>query len=429
MIDFNLNELIGEEFLGKATVLAVLTSIVMSLKGIPIKLWRRIERLIVFSVTIEQTDELFEYVERWLQDNCEKKQRNVIANINYVNFALSNGSYCKDEVCVSEESSNEPEITQKEEVTYRHESDIMYIRKDGVFIKVNKGREKLENAKNLTSLFFDRYVLSTIFAKKKLKKLIDEIVEYNQQFKVSKKHVEIKSYREYYGWSTKTLTKSKSVDKVIMNQEDKDFIVNDLDKFLSKRKWYDKRSILYKRGYLFEGPPGNGKTSFSAALASHFMRDIYIISLSEMHEDSSLRGAVEHVKENSILLLEDIDASFKGKRETESKGLSFSGLLNCLDGLYSKEGIITIMTTNHPEKLDPALIRPGRIDVRYHFANPVKSMVKEYIELFYEQEIDDFEYIDESLSMATIQGVCLQNDESVENALKEITSKSLLNKK
>jgi chaperone BCS1 len=131
--------------------------------------------------------------------------------------------------------------------------------------------------------------------------------------------------------------------------------------------------VPYRRGYLLYGPPGTGKTSFTQAIAGALKLNICYLNLSGGRmDDDDLNRALNDAPSHSIILLEDIDALFEG-RESVNKGkkgrrrgreISFSGLLNALDGVRSQEGRILFMTTNHREKLDPALLRPGRAD--YH---------------------------------------------------------------
>ena len=133
----------------------------------------------------------------------------------------------------------------------------------------------------------------------------------------------------------------------------------DLDRFLKSRNLYRQRGIPWRRGYLLYGPPGTGKSSLIQAIASHFDRQLVSLSLTDM-DDSALLRAWSEITATSIVALEDIDSVFSGRKPLGE--LSFSALLNTLDGAGAVEGSITILTTNHREQLDPALIRPGRCD-------------------------------------------------------------------
>ena len=133
----------------------------------------------------------------------------------------------------------------------------------------------------------------------------------------------------------------------------------DLDRFLKSRDLYRQRGIPWRRGYLLYGPPGTGKSSLIQAIASHYDRQLVSLSLTDM-DDSALLRAWSEITATSIVALEDIDSVFSGRKPLGE--LSFSALLNTLDGAGAVEGSITILTTNHREQLDSALIRPGRCD-------------------------------------------------------------------
>ncbi|EGW34076.1 uncharacterized protein SPAPADRAFT_59502, partial [Spathaspora passalidarum NRRL Y-27907] len=150
-------------------------------------------------------------------------------------------------------------------------------------------------------------------------------------------------------------------ESVILDEGIGESILKDVRDFLNSGEWYRKRGIPYRRGYLLFGPPGSGKTSFIQALAGELDYNICILNLSENNlTDDRLNHLMNHIPDRSILLLEDIDAAFNKRDQTDEKGfnngVTFSGLLNALDGVASAEECITFMTTNHPEKLDPALL-------------------------------------------------------------------------
>ena len=129
------------------------------------------------------------------------------------------------------------------------------------------------------------------------------------------------------------------------------------------------KGVPYRRGYLLYGPPGTGKTSFTQAIAGKMNLNICYLNLSSGRmDDDGLNRALNDAPRNSIILLEDVDSLFVSRESVnQDRGgqhVSFSGLLNALDGVRSQEGRILFMTTNHRERLDPALLRPGRAD--YH---------------------------------------------------------------
>jgi chaperone BCS1 len=143
--------------------------------------------------------------------------------------------------------------------------------------------------------------------------------------------------------------------------------------------------VPYRRGYLLYGPPGTGKTSFVQAVAGLLKLKLCYLNLSnnEMNDDS-LNRLLSEAPENSIILLEDVDAMFLQRDQVQKKQtLSFSGFLNALDGVRSQEGQIMFMTTNHKERLDPALLRPGRADVHVRLDLASEKQIKELFLRFF----------------------------------------------
>lgn len=182
--------------------------------------------------------------------------------------------------------------------------------------------------------------------------------------------------------------KKRMLGSVILDKGVSDLIVNDVHDFLQLGPWYHERGIPYRRGYLLYGPPGLGKTSYIQALAGELDYNICVLNLSENNlTDDRLNHLMNHIPQRLILLLEDIDAAFNKRQQTQEQGyqsgVTFSGLLNALDGVVSAEECITFMTTNHPERLDPALLRPGRVDFKVMVNNASLHQVRNMFLRFY----------------------------------------------
>lgn len=162
-------------------------------------------------------------------------------------------------------------------------------------------------------------------------------------------------------------------------------LLRDVARFLESERWYAQRGIPYRRGYLIHGPPGSGKTMLAAAVASELRLKVYAVDLAHgALSDEALATLFDDVPSRSIILLERVDRAFDGRQRTfgaaaassaastttvSSDGaggggaLTFSGLLNVLDGVLATEGCVTIFTAEKgPAALDHALMRPGRCD-------------------------------------------------------------------
>ncbi len=236
-------------------------------------------------------------------------------------------------------------------------------------------------------------------------------------------------YDDY--WNRVQAYAPRSLSSIILKPGEKKQLIQDLQRFRTTRARYRLLGVPYHRGYLFYGPPGTGKTSLVSALAAEFGMSIYAINLTELN-DRTLKSAINEVPENSVILFEDIDCMRAGHRRTgasdqaygESQqslapvaaAVTLSGLLNVLDGFHAPENVVVIMTTNHAEALDPALLRPGRIDYKL-FLGEVAEMQKaalyrRFFPLASEVEAQQFAEAHSVTTMAEFQGLLLQLEQN-----------------
>lgn len=184
----------------------------------------------------------------------------------------------------------------------------------------------------------------------------------------------------------------RPLDSVILDEGVKDKILADIEDFLRSARWYHDRGIPYRRGYLLHGPPGTGKSSFIQALAGYLDYDIALLNLNERGlTDDKLNHLLTIIPQRTLVLLEDVDATsvaHRSHRTPDPDGytganVTFSGLLNALDGVASAEERIIFFTTNHVERLDPALVRPGRVDLTVRLGNATTFQVDQLWDRFY----------------------------------------------
>jgi len=233
--------------------------------------------------------------------------------------------------------------------------------------------------------------------------------------------------------------------------------------FLEHRDWYEKKGIPYTLGFMFHGPPGTGKTSSIKAIANAGRRHIINIQLSEIKTKQQLQhlffndeiyvfnGAntekyIIPVAER-LYVIEDIDAMgdvvlrrewkkpvveekkkeedlFGDRKQDEKETFDLSFLLNLLDGTLEANGRIIAFSSNYPERIDKALIRPGRVDMIVHFKNCSRAVLKEMVDSFYEQDlaIPDDPTLDGKWSPAEAVRILFQNFGDPEAAVSELVS-------
>ncbi|KAG2195929.1 hypothetical protein INT47_002702 [Mucor saturninus] len=170
-----------------------------------------------------------------------------------------------------------------------------------------------------------------------------------------------------FSWNYERELPHRSLDSVHLRDGQKEKLVQDMKTFRSRADWYKKRGIPHRRGYLLYGPPGTGKSSIIQAVANSLDLNVAFASLSAIGGNDTLASLMSDLPHNSIIVMEDIDHLFESVTSTTKAAtstLTMSGLLNVLDGIQGQEGAMIFMTCNNIDKIQPALLRPGRIDLK-----------------------------------------------------------------
>lgn len=259
------------------------------------------------------------------------------------------------------------------------------IRHKNAYISVN--REKQSSANLTTGEPHETVTLTTLYAHRHIFEDIFGEAHGLAQMAQEGKTV---MYNGGMNWTQFGAPRRKRpLQSVILDEGVKERVVDDVKEFLRSRQWYVDRGIPYRRGYLLYGLPGSGKSSFIQALAGELDFGIALVNLSERGiSDDRLAALLTSLPPRTLLLLEDADAAFTNRRQVESDGYSgstvtFSGLLNALDGVAAGEERIAFLTTNHIERLDPALIRPGRVDMTVRIGEATRYQAAEMWDRFY----------------------------------------------
>ena len=150
--------------------------------------------------------------------------------------------------------------------------------------------------------------------------------------------------------------------------EEAEQLVEEVRRWRATERWHNERHLPWRRGFLLYGPPGTGKTALARAIAEDLDLPIHVFDLASLRNDELQKAWNQMLEEVPCMaLMEDIDAVFHGRKNVAvptGPSLTFDSLLNCLDGVQRTDGLLTIMTTNHMEHVDPAIGQPGDIGSR-----------------------------------------------------------------
>lgn len=356
------------------------------------KRWfQKAKRHMTYSVIIREDDQMYTALTKWIVRNVPAKdQRSFVL---HTRRTFTRGSYDGGAKTFKTYDGSQPQST----VIGGH--------------KVKIHIESVEDSDNMNLGFGDDLALALSSAFKSKEKQIRlecsglEAVDAIEQFLMDLAKETFKKEKTPYlflstmarGFVQRQDLPSRPLETIVLREGQKERLVEDIQSFRDNEDRYVKLGIPYHRGYLLTGPPGTGKTSVARGLAEHFKMDLYYITLGDLASDTSLLDLVAEVEAGSMLLLEDIDV-FKASKSREVtkdfkdkpfNGVTLTGLLNSLDGVATPHGLITVMTTNHADSLDPALLRPGRIDLVEHINYAKAAQVANLFDLFYGEVPED----------------------------------------
>ncbi len=262
----------------------------------------------------------------------------------------------------------------------------------------------------------------------------------NQQQKEAKK-IPIMYLKENV-WEKGIQSDERLLNSVFLTEETRDKLVHGIKNFIANKDWYNERGLNYQLGIMLSGPPGTGKTSVIKGLATYFNRSICLLRANEL---DYIREALIDLPKDAFLVIEDIDSNkiVKTRKNGDDKEITvnnsvpsvgikgskgkplvnLSDILNSFDGLMAISGRIMIITTNHKENIDPALFRPGRIDIDVIIDYVNVEIFKQFVVKFYNHIISEsFSLKNDKLTIAQLQTEYLQNKLSYEDLLLKYTT-------
>jgi chaperone BCS1 len=399
MLELLKSMLIGQNaFASGGLFLMIIGGLSVWLRAVPEKIWYWIVRQTTMMITVNDDDAAFVWVKEWfLEQKFLKRIRHVDLDTTMRNERIAM-------------------IPAPGMHWFWYASRPFQV----WFSRTEEAHERA--TRRMESLTFRTLGRKRVF----LQKFVDDVVSCHTR------RMGVQSYLYIYtdGWEYVEGCAPRLLDSVVLQPGEKEHLIEDVKNFRASKQRYARLGIPYHRGYLLFGPPGTGKTSLVSALAAHFGLSIYVTNLTDF-TDRSLMNAVNQVPANSVLLFQDIDCAMSGKArepatgantgaqaQTEkanaaANGVTLSGLLNVLDGFYAPANVLFVMTTNHIEVLDEALLRPGRIDYRLYLGKASNRQKVELYRRFFPEasETEAREFIEASRSaetMAEFQGLLLE---------------------
>ncbi len=363
-------------FLSGGLMLMVIGAAMALLRKLPGAIWSFLVRRFTISVEIPDRDPAFRWVQAWLaEQRSARRARNLSLTTTWVSddpdpsidadpsYGFGSGKLSKARFVLSPAPGTHV-------ITYK-----------GHLIVLQRARRDLENGGALA--FQETLTLQILRGNREL---IDELLRETHRAAMPKvPGVNILTTTRHGSWTVSSWRPRRPLASIVLADDMLDDLLKDMRSFLDTGEWYTARGVPHRRGYLLHGPPGNGKTTLVAAAAGEVGLSVAVLSLNnKIMTDDSLRELVDSLPQGTVLLIEDIDCAFRTKRESaEETGVTLSGLLNALDGVSSREGRILFMTTNHPERLDPALVRPGRVDRSFRLGNTTHDQARRLYLWFY----------------------------------------------
>ena len=401
-------------FLSGGAVLGAAGILIAYLKAVPGSIWAWFKRRIIIEIDIPDRDESFLWLDKWLTFQKYQKRCRLLT----IKSSKKKRDYCYAGGEESDDVRARPEISLSPApgthyFFYRHRLIILHReRKDGSEQKGGSFTMGFRETFNIKLFSRNRQLVLD---------LLNEARELSHPESDDRISVYMPNYGDWYRAAKKL---PRPIESVIMEGNMAEKLLEDMREFLVSEVWYNKLGIPYRKGYLLAGSPGNGKSSLVMAVASALKLDISVLNLSASGvSDDRLIELISNIPARTLLLIEDIDCIFQQREKQDDKDtVTFSGLLNAIDGIMAGNGRILFLTTNHMEKLDPALIRPGRCDVIFNVKNATQSQAEGLFLRFFpenKEEAKEFGKIlkPDTISMAQIQGYLMEHRKSAKESL------------
>jgi chaperone BCS1 len=404
-----IKEALQNQLLSGGLILMMTGSLIALCRKAPIQAWGWLKRQALVSVDVTSDDPIFEWLSVWLAVNpYSLRARNLTAAVRRNEYG--NIDFEKPTVIFTPAPGQHFFVYQRK---------LVWLSRDR--------KDAAPSGSGPDASLFSRIKRETFNIRMLGRKqsVIRALIEEARLLSITEKDERVDVFISGRNYWIKTDTRQpRAISSVVLPINTVNQMVGDIKEFLEKREWYQQIGIPYRRGFLFYGIPGSGKSSLISALSGEFKMNLYALNLGDsLLSDGGLCDLLAGVPARSMVLLEDIDAVFSQREKKTESDVTFSGLLNALDGVAAKEGSLVFMTTNHVDRLDEALIRSGRVDVRVEFGHATREQIAElYLRFFPGEKLSNADLFAEEfshrrVSMADVQQHLLKHKDSPARAV------------
>ncbi len=363
IVDFLVQQFYTNQFMTAAVVAAPAAVLTYAARSIPAGIWATIKRTATTDLRFNSDMENYERVQTFVLDNVVSKRWSRTFKYHTKEVYNREGEHFKHESSLGVGYGNH--------FGWWHGTPVWIQRRSEEGNATEKFKESLELTflgRNLSGL--NRFVAS-----------MEAHVANEQEEERVGLYVNDGS-----SWDRMASLPLRNISTVFTNDKQGERAVEHVRRFVASKEWYRRRGLPHHTGILFEGVPGTGKTSLIHAVASETGRNLFYLNLGAVTEEKEITGLMADRRrwDNAILVIEDVDSSGAAVRRDAQEGatVTLSTLLNVLDGILSPDGLVVMATTNHPEALDPALIRPGRFDLAMRLGPLEWAQFADMAELF-----------------------------------------------
>lgn len=409
-------QLATNQFFSGGLILLVGGALVAAARHVPGKIWEWVKERCFIEIDIPDREPAFEWLDKWLAAHtyARDRARRLTVRVQHLDYR---------------DRTTAPGDDHRPRVLFSPAPGDHWLWYRGRLVILNRHRADADKSSSGQAPASLRETFSIKIASRNrrlawqlLADARDHVLPVGDQ-KLSIYHV------AYASWSEQLQRLPRPPESVILRADLMEDLIADAGRFLSGRQWYVQRGIPYRRGYLLHGPPGTGKSSAVVAIATALGMDIAVLNLNGLSlDDNELANRLADVPANAIVLIEDIDCAFVARKAGEDKAnkLTFSGLLNAIDGVAAGEGRLLFATTNHPEWLDAALIRPGRIDRQVEIGladrDQIRRLFARFFPLAHSALAERFAHLlpERRLSMSAVQSYLIEHADSAEAACADV---------